>query len=260
MIDTHCHLDMCRDPEAAADNDLAAMVTVGISVDRSLAALELARRHARVHAAVGIHPNSASDAADARVRNAIESLALDPHVVAVGETGFDTHWEDETLQSQRAAFDWHADLARRTGLPLILHVRDRQGTDGASQAAAEAIRDAGWDRGILHCSNGHPRLLEVGLELGWHVSFAGNLTYKSATDLRRAAADVPLDRLLVETDSPYLTPEPRRGSRNEPANVRLTAAVLADVRGMALAELEGVLDANARRVYGGLEPGRAGAG
>ena len=255
MIDTHCHLDMCRDPDGAADNDLAAMVTVGISVDRSRSAIELARRHPRVHAAVGIHPNSASDAGDDDVRSAIESLADDPHVVAIGETGFDTHWEDETLATQRAAFDWHADLARRSGLPLILHVRDRQGTDGASRAAAAALRDAGWERGILHCSNGHGGLIRAGLELGWHVSFAGNLTYKSATDLRDAAASVPLDRLLVETDSPYLTPEPHRGSRNEPAHVRFTAGVLADVRGLPLEELEEVLDANARRVYGGLEPG-----
>ena len=255
MIDTHCHLDMCRDPDVAADNDLAAMVTVGISVDRSRAAIELASRHARVHAAIGIHPNSASDALDDDVRVAIETLADDPHVVAIGETGFDTHWEDETLATQREAFDWHADLALRKDLPLILHVRDRQGTDGASRAAAEALRSAGWDRGILHCSNGHGGLLEVGLALGWHVSFAGNLTYKSATDLRDAAAHVPLDRLLVETDSPYLTPEPRRGSRNVPANVRYTAGVLADVRAMAVDDLEAVLDANARRVYGGLEPG-----
>ena len=254
MIDTHCHLDMCRDPDVAADNDLAAMVTVGISVDRSRAAIELARRHPRVHATVGIHPNSASDAADERVRDAIESLARDPHVVAIGETGFDTHWEDETLATQRAAFDWQAELARRAGLPLILHVRDRQGTDGASRAAAEALRDAGWERGILHCSNGHAGLLEVGLDLGWFVSFAGNLTYRSADDLREAARTVPLDRLLVETDSPYLTPEPRRGSRNEPANVRLTAGVLAEVRGMRLDALEERLDANARRVYGGLVP------
>lgn len=253
MIDTHCHLDMCRDPDAAVDNDLKAMVTIGISVERSRAAIDLATRHPRVHAAVGIHPNSASDAEDEAVRGAIESLALDPHVVAIGETGFDTHWEDETLDTQRAAFDWHADLARRTDLPLILHVRDRQGTDDASRAAAAAIRSAGWRNGILHCSNGHDRLLEVGLELGWHVSFAGNLTYKSATDLRRAARSVPLERLLVETDSPYLTPEPRRGSRNEPANVRFTAAVLAEVREMELDDLEPILDANAQRVYGGLE-------
>lgn len=252
MIDTHCHLDMCPDPDAATDNDLAAMVTIGTSVERSRAALDLAARHPRVHAAVGIHPNEASAATEPAAREAIEAMAVDPRVVAIGETGFDTHWDDETLASQRAAFDWHADLARRRNLTLIVHVRDRQGGEDASLAAAEAIHAAAWGKGILHCCNGHPHLLEIGLDLGWYASFAGNVTYKSAGDLRAAARSVPLDRLLVETDSPYLAPIPKRGSRNVPANVRFTAGVLADVRGIDPAEMESILDDNARAVYGGL--------
>lgn len=249
MIDTHCHLDMCTDADAAADNDLAAMVTIGTTLERDHATIALAERQPRVWAAVGIHPNGASAAADPATRAAVDALAGHPRVVAVGETGFDTWWDDETLETQRMAFDWHVELARRHDLPLILHVRDGQNAEDASLAAAEAIADAAWHRGILHCSNGHPRLVAAGLGLGWMVSFAGNLTYKSAGDLRSAAAEIPLDRLLVETDSPYLTPEPKRGQRNVPGNVRHTAGVLAEARGMGVAELEPILDANARRVY-----------
>lgn len=253
MIDTHCHLDLCQDPHAAADNDLLAMVTVGTSLERCRETLQLATDMPRVYAALGIHPNAASSAAHSDTTQAIELLAEHPRVVAIGETGFDTHWDDETIERQRMAFDWHATLARRLDLPLILHVRDAQGAESASLAAAEALEAAGWRKGILHCCNGHPRLLDVGLELGWMASFAGNLTYKSATDLREAAAAIPLDRLLVETDSPYLAPVPERGKRNVPANVRHTAEVLADVKGLDLAELEPILDANAQAVYG-LDP------
>ena len=171
-------------------------------------------------------------------------------MVAIGETGFDTHWDDETLESQRRAFDWQAELARRLDKPLILHVRDAQGREDASLAAAAAIREAGHRRGILHCFNGHAGLLEAGLALGWMVSFAGNVTYKSAGALRDAARAVPEDRLLVETDSPYLAPVPMRGRRNTPAYVRHTAELVAEVRGVTLDALEPVLDRNATRVYG----------
>ncbi len=249
MIDTHCHLDHCDDPDAAATNDLDAMVSIGTTLARCRTTLELARRHPRVAAAVGIHPNNASDADRDDVRAGIEELAADPAVVAIGETGFDTHWDRETLATQRRAFDWQADLARRRDLPLILHVRDHQGRDDASRAAAEALAAAGWERGILHCFNGNEELLAVGLELGWMVSFAGNLTYGSADELREAAARVPEDRLLVETDSPFLAPEPVRGRRNVPANVRHTAARLAELRGVPLEQLEARLDANARTIY-----------
>ena len=250
MIDSHCHLDACDDPEGAIDPSLRALVTVGTNVDGDREALRLADAHPTVWAAVGIHPNNASDADDPAVREAVAALAERSRVVAIGETGFDTHWDDETLESQRRAFDWHAALARRLGKPLILHVRDAQGREDASLAAAAAIREAGHGRGILHCFNGHAGLLEAGLALGWMVSFAGNVTYKSAGALREAARAVPEDRLLVETDSPYLAPVPMRGKRNVPAYVRHTAEVVADVRGVPLGALEPVLDRNAAHVYG----------
>jgi TatD DNase family protein len=249
MIDTHCHLDMCADPDGAVDPQLAALVTVGINVERNARALELASRHDTVWAAVGLHPNSAAEAASANVRDAITLQAQQARVVAIGETGFDTHWQDATPAEQRYSFDWQAELARELGKPLILHVRDAQGTDDASQAAIAALRANGYGHGILHCCNGHQELLATGLELGWSVSFAGNVTFPKAALLHEAARIVPDDRLLVETDSPYLAPVPQRGKRNTPAFVRYTAAFLAQLRNQEPVDLEALTDANAIRVF-----------
>lgn len=251
MTDSHCHLTRLADPHGAvATSGLDWLVTVGTSLEDSRAALAVARDHENVRVAVGVHPNEASRVDDPGVRTGIEELLSDPLVVALGETGFDTHWDDETLSSQRRAFDWHAELARRCGKPLILHVRDAQGKEDASRAAAEAIGAAGVGSGVLHCFNGHPVLLEAGLAAGWHVSFAGNLTYPSAGIIREAAAAVPEDRLLVETDSPFLAPVPHRGKPNSPALVRHTAARLAELRGRDETRLEAVLDANAAALFG----------
>lgn len=249
MIDSHCHLDHCPDPIAAADQQLRAMISVGTTVERNRDTLQLAARLDNVWAAVGIHPNNASDAADPELRRAVEEQARQPRVVAVGETGFDTHWHDETLASQRNAFEWQAALAAGLDLPLILHVRDRQGSDEASREASRALRESGHGKGVLHCFNGDSALLETGLELGWMVSFAGNLTYPSAKNLQELAPRIPDERLLVETDSPFLAPVPKRGRRNTPAFVRHTAEFLAQLRGVTIDDLEQVTDANAIRFY-----------
>lgn len=249
MIDSHCHLDHCAEPDDAADPTLRALITVGTTVERNRETLALAERHPNVWAAVGIHPNNASDADDPSVRETVAAQLDHPRVVAVGETGFDTHWERETLASQGRAFRWQAELASEHDLPLILHVRDRQGRRDASDAAVDHLLEAGHGRGVLHCFNGDSELLRVGLELGWMVSFAGNLTYKSATALHRAAAAVPDDRLMVETDSPFLAPVPMRGRRNRPAFVHHTAAFLAELRGVQPGELEERLDGNALDFY-----------
>ena len=249
MIDTHCHLDRVSDLAAALDNDLAALVTIGTDPERSRVALALARRESRVYASAGLHPSDAERGDEPEVRSAIAALAREPEVVAIGETGFDTYWQPDALTDQRRAFDWQAELARSLDLPLVLHVRDGDGREDASMAASEALREHGWGRGILHCCNGHEGLVATGLELGWFVSFAGNLTYPRAQRLREVARDVPEDRLLVETDAPYLAPVPHRGKRNLPGYVRHTAEVLAEVRGATLAQLEPILDANARRCY-----------
>lgn len=254
VIDTHCHLDRLDAPTDAAREGLAALVTVATGADRLAAALAAAEADPATFAVVGVHPNEADRAADPAVRTAIEAALDHPKVVGVGETGVDTYWDRVPLAAQLDAFRWQGALARERDLPLVLHVRDPQGArrghgDDASRATAEVIADLAHGRGVLHCTNGHPDLLRVALDLGWYVSFAGNLTYRSADALREAATAVPLDRVLVETDAPYLAPVPHRGKPNRPAHVRLTAAELARLRGLDPAELEARLDANARRAF-----------
>ena len=250
MIDTHCHLDYCEDPEDAADAGLDAIVSIGTTLERCKRTLQLAEQFEHVWAAVGIHPNDVEEAGESLIREQIEELARHPKVVAIGETGVDTYWDKHPVEVQRESFLWQADLAKRLNKPLILHVRDKKGQEDASQEAIRLITEAAHPKGILHCFNGHEGLLAVGLELGWHVSFAGNLTYSNAKVIQAAAKRVPRERLLVETDSPYLTPQTKRGQRNVPANVRLTAEFLAALRGESLATTEEATDANARRVYG----------
>ncbi len=250
MTDTHCHLDACEDATAAADPGLNLMVTIGTGPDSNAEAIRLAGEFANVRAAVGIHPNSAGVTADGSAVSLLAEQAAHDSVVGIGETGFDTHWDRATLKEQQFAFDVHAGLALELNKTLILHVRDRQGGRSASAAAFDAIRAASVRGGILHCFGGDAALLEEGLSLGWYVSFAGNLTYPSARRLHEVAREVPEDRLLIETDSPYLTPVPYRGKRNVPANVAWTCAKLAELRGVSTAHMESVTDTNALRAYG----------
>ncbi len=248
MTDSHCHLTSCADPHGAVDPSLRAIVSVGTDLESGERTLELAQHHPNVWAAIGVHPNSAGEATP-EVRARIEALCAHPKVVAIGETGFDTYWDAVSLETQREVFFWHAELAASQQKPLILHVRDKQGEETASQEAARCVAEAGHKKGILHCFNGHQELLEVGLGLGWYVSFAGNVTYKNAQRLQEAAERVPEARLLTETDSPYLSPEPKRGRRNLPAHVRYTADFLARLRGLEPETLERLTDENAARVY-----------
>lgn len=249
MTDSHCHLDYCDDPAAAADPGLAAIISVGTTLTRCHATVVLAEQHANVWAAVGIHPNDAYEAQDAQVRAEIAALARHPKVVAIGETGFDHYWDKVAPEVQRASFYWHAELAAALDKPLILHVRDKPNGTSAADEAAACLREVGYRRGVLHCFNGHPALLEAGLALGWLVSFAGNLTYPNAKALQATAKALPSEQLLIETDSPFMAPVPKRGQRNVPANVRYTAAYLAALRGEPLTAVEAYTDANAVRLF-----------
>ena len=249
MTDSHCHLDFCAEPEAAADPGLTLIATVGTTVERSRQALTLAERFSNVYAVVGIHPNESYLAQDGAVREAIESLAGHPRVVGIGETGFDSYWDKVPMEVQRESFYWHADLASRRDKPLVLHVRDKKAEDRSAAEAALRLREVGYGKGILHCFNGQAELLQAGSQLGWYVSFAGNLTYKNAHALHATARALPADRLLVETDSPFLTPHPKRGQPNRPANVRHVIEFLAALRGEKLDYVEAYTDANAARVY-----------
>jgi TatD DNase family protein len=233
LVDTHAHLmdavfDADRDQvlKRARDAGVARLLVVGYDLASSRAAVELARRIPWARAAVGIHPNSAAEATQADFA-AIDQLARAPEVVAIGETGLDYYRHHTPPERQHAAFHWHLNLAEQLELPVIVHNRQAD-TDVATTAAAHSAA------GVLHCfSSNDPPYLERMLELGYFVSFAGPLTFKNGAGVRSMAARVPLERLLVETDCPYLTPTPHRGERNEPAFVRYTAARLAESVGVS---------------------------
>lgn len=248
MIDSHTHLDIGPRPvadlvNAAAIAGVGRMVTVGTDTASCRAALAVAERHPNVYAAVGHHPNAA-DSFDAGAAAELAEMARHPRCVAVGETGLDYLRSGADADVQRQTFLAHVDLAAEVGKPLVIHTRD------AAQDTLEILRGpAAGLPVVLHCFGLAEHLAEC-LERGWWLSFAGNLTYPSATALRDAAAAAGERRLLVETDAPYLAPQPVRGQRNEPAFVVHTARALAEVRGIEVAALERVLDANAATLFG----------
>ena len=245
MTDAHAHLDGCEDAEAAIaharEAGVTRIVTIGTGIDSSRTALELARRHEGVYAVLGIDPHQASTAEADRVDELRELLASSS-AVAVGETGLDNVRQHATPADQRRLFDAHLELANELRLPVVIHSRE------ADTETAAALADF-TGTVVLHCFSS-PGLLPAALERGYYVSFAGNVTYPKAGDLRDAAAAVPESRLLVETDSPYLSPQPVRGRPNEPANVLHTVAALAEVRGVDTTTLAAQTHENASRAFG----------
>jgi TatD DNase family protein len=255
VVDTHAHLGLCEQEEAelvdsAAEAGVRRILTVGLGEESNPEAVRVAGEHEGVFASVGRHPNSAGGFDDAAAA-AIEELCASPGVVAVGETGLDFYRDRSQPEDQRRAFSAQIAIARRTEKPLVVHLRDREGSEAAVAEAFEtlAAEDVGLSV-ILHCFSAGPRWAERAAELRWYCSFAGNLTYPKADEIREAAVLVPEDRLLVETDSPFLAPQPVRGRPNQPANVVATAERLAEVRGVAYGDLERIVEANAARVFG----------
>ena len=252
MIDTHCHLDAVPNPlESAAQ--LEVLVAIGFNPDRARACLALTMEIPNVYATVGLHPCDAALFSPVVCAD-LEQLALEAKVVGIGESGVDYYWDVTTKALQLESLDWQLDLARRLELPIVIHCRDKDGSRAAFADCAVALRNAGWHRGILHCFAGDAELLETGLALGFHVSFAGNLTYKNAQLIRDSALRVPLERLLVETDAPYLAPVPKRGKPNRPEYVAYTLETLATLRNLPLEAIEAITSRNARTVYGLTSP------
>lgn len=252
MTDTHCHLDYMEPQETQAaleaSSDFRAILTIGTNPERNRKALALAEAHPHIWAAVGLHPTEAQ-LLSPELEADLQDLAQHPKVRAIGETGLDFYWKPETRQAQYRALDFQHRLAAARGLPLIFHVRSRE--DGlAEQELADWLLYNRPLRFVLHAFSGHPRLLEVGLELGAYFGLAGPLTYKKNTALREAARQIPLERLLVETDAPFLPPEPFRGRRNHPALVRFTLAKLAELRELSLEQMEQITDQNAQACFG----------
>jgi TatD DNase family protein len=250
LVDPHCHLQMDafdadRDEVIArALGALDWLITIGDTLESSRRGLELAAAHDRVYATVGIHPHHGDDAsADALA--AIEDLAASPNVVAIGEIGLDYHYNFSKPANQRAALERQLELAIRVGLPVVFHCREAE-EDFAAIVAPFADRLNG---AVMHCFGGDAAFARQSLDWGFYVSFAGNVTFPKAEPLRAAARVVPLERLMVETDSPYLAPQPVRGRRCEPLFVTHTAQFLANVKGVSLEELSAATTANAARLF-----------
>ena len=244
MIDTHVHLDALEEPGAAVARARAAgvtrMITIGTGIESCRAALALAEEHDGVYAALGIDPHQAATGEAHRLRE-LRNLLGDERAVAVGEAGLDYHYGAETKDEQRRLFGAQLGLARELGLPVVVHTR-------SANDDTERILRAHEGTVVMHCFS-EPGLLAAGVERGWYFSFAGNVTYPAAAALRAAAAEAPADRLLAETDSPYLAPQPLRGKPNEPAHVVHTVAALAMARGEDADELASQIDANATAAF-----------
>jgi TatD DNase family protein len=245
LTDTHAHLDACAEPAEvlvarARAAGVGRIVSVGSGLDSCRETLAIASREPGVFAALGIHPHQAADE-DAGRLDELRELLGHERAVAVGETGLDFYRDYAPRARQHELFERQLDLAAELGKAVVVHTR------AASNETAAVLERFGGTV-VLHCFSA-PELLPVALERGYYVSFAGNVTYPSAEELREAARQVPAERLLAETDSPYLSPQPRRGRPNEPANVVHTAAALAEARGEDAGELATRLDANAAAAF-----------
>jgi TatD DNase family protein len=255
LIDAHAHLDMLGDVDEALgrmkQHGVEAVVTIGVDRLSSRWAARTAAARDNVWATVGLHPHDAKDFDDS-LGAELESLAAMDRVVGVGEAGLDYFYDKSARERQREVFAWHVALAHRSGRALVIHCRDAF-DDVFSILSGEGVPE----RVVFHCWSGGPAEAERALAIGAYLSFSGTVTFKNAEDLRAAAVLAPLDRILVETDAPFLTPVPFRGKRNEPAYVRTTARFLAGLKEVSEDELARATRANVARAFGIGGPGRA---
>lgn len=252
LIDSHCHLDF---PEFAEEIDavisrageagVGLMLTISTSLERFPGVRAVAERFDNVYCTVGIHPHEAEGSANDLTARLV-ALTDHPKVVGLGETGLDYFYENSPKDAQIRAFRAHIEAARETGLPLIIHTRD------ADDDMAAILREEGGKgglTGLLHCFSSSAGLAQVALGIGFYISFSGIVTFKKADTVRAVAADVPADRVLVETDAPYLAPVPHRGKRNEPSFVPNTARVIAELRNIPIESLEEMTTRNFMRLF-----------
>lgn len=252
LVDSHCHLDF-EDFDADRDAVVAraraagvgTMVTISTRVRRFADLKKMASRYERIFCSIGTHPHNAAEEPDVTVDELV-AISADPIVVAIGEAGLDYHYDHSPRQAQHEGFRRHIAAARITQLPLVVHARDADEDIGST--LSEEIGKGAFPA-VLHCFSSGSALAMLGVELGFYVSFSGILTFKNAEELRAIAAAVPLDRLLVETDAPYLAPVPHRGRRNEPSFVVETAKVLGEVKGVSADQLAAATSANFYRLF-----------
>jgi TatD DNase family protein len=252
LVDSHCHLDF---PDFAAELDqvvgrataagVTTLVTIGTRVRKFPQVMAVAERFDHVYCSVGTHPHNAHEEVDVTAEELV-ALTEHPKVVAIGEAGLDYHYDNSPPEAQAAGFITHIAAARTTGLPLVIHARE---ADADLAAILKAETEKGTFPAVLHCFSSGRALAETAITLGHYVSFSGILTFKNSQEIRDIARDLPADRILVETDAPYLAPPPHRGKRNEPAFVVHTADVLAEVRGVSREEIAALTTENFFRLF-----------
>ena len=248
LVDSHCHLDYAAPEERgeilarARRAGVQTLLTISTKLGEFPGVRAIAESDSDVWCSVGIHPHEAAAEADPGVAGLV-SLAQHEKVVGIGETGLDFYYEHSPRPRQEALFRAHCRAARETGLPLIVHTRD------ADPETAQILAEEGPPKGVIHCFSTGRQLAEKALELGFHISLSGILTFKNAEALRAIARDVPLERLLVETDAPYLAPVPLRGKRNEPAFIVHTAKLLAELKGVSVETLAQATSENFFRLF-----------
>ncbi|OQY50664.1 MAG: hypothetical protein B6240_01255 [Desulfobacteraceae bacterium 4572_87] len=252
LIDSHCHLDMKdfnKDREAVIDralkHDIVHMISIGIDVKSSESALALAHQYPFISATVGCHPHEV-DACGPEDLKMLSRMAAEPEVVAWGEIGLDYYRNYSTKENQRKIFQVQLELARAAELPVIIHDRE------AHEEVYATLKKMGKgeQKGVIHCFSGDRELAEAFIALGYYISIPGTVTYKKAVQVKEVAAAIPLDRMLVETDSPFLAPVPRRGKRNEPSLINHTAREIAALRGIPFETVAEQTTRNARMIFG----------
>ncbi len=264
LVDSHCHLDF---PEFDNERDeivarameagIGYMVTICTHMTKFDGVHAVAKAYDNMSCTVGVHPHNAGEEGPLATVDALLELADEPKVIGIGETGLDYFYEHSPRDAQKESFRAHIEVSRQTGLPLIVHTRD------ADEDTVQILREEyekGPYPGLIHCFSAGPELAEAVLELGFYISLSGIVTFKSAQELRDTVKNVPIERILVETDSPYLAPIPMRGRRNEPAFTAHTAAVVAELKGVSVDELATQTTDNFFKLFTKAEAGRATCG
>ena len=252
FIDSHAHLDDDRFDddreiliESLRANNIDLVFNIGADIKTSKASVELAKKYDHIYAVVGVHPHDAEDAED-NYLDILRELSLEEKVVAIGEIGLDFYYDNSPRDIQRKVFKEQLKLAKELNLPVVIHTRD------ASQETFDILKEAGKDgslRGIMHCYSGSVEMAKEYIKLGFYISIAGPVTFKNSRVVKDVAKEIPPDKLLIETDCPYPSPEPHRGKRNEPKFVKHTAEKIAEIRGISLEELAKATSENTKRIF-----------
>jgi len=251
LIDSHAHLDdrrfnKDRDKliKSLKQNDISLVINIGADVSTSIKSVKLAEKYENIYAAVGVHPHSAKEMDDSTIE-VLRAFAKRDKVVAIGEIGLDFHYDNSPRDVQRKRFIEQIGLAKELDLPIVVHSRD------ADQETFDILKEEADEklRGVLHCYSGSAEMAKEYIDLGFYISLAGPVTFKNARKPKEVAKSVPIDKLLIETDAPYLTPEPHRGKRNEPIYVRHVASMIAELRDMSFEDVGRITSENTKRLF-----------